>query len=221
MQVVFKVTSKGAIRFSKEFHTKLTALLKEVGDKATSGMNAKITVTTDELFSFVVAFNKIEEIPRFYAILEQRLVLLAEHGADADLFDELLSRHPELAGHPALPSVVGAWDNLMRKAKEVAADNTAPIRVERERRARAGLELGVEVFESASAETSVEGMSKAELRTASLRGEAPGQGKVKEAQGEPVIPEQYHTMMRGRGDKTGGNLPKKDLGDVMSASAKR
>jgi hypothetical protein len=221
MQVVFKVASKGSLRFSEDFYTKLPKILSEIGNKTTTGMGAKITSTLEELFVFAVAFNKLDDIPVFYSALEQRLVLMAEHETDADLFDELLARHPELANHPRMSSVVGAWDNLMLKTKEVASDKSAPIQVEIERRERAGEELGVEVFEGKDEELPDGTMSKADMREAALRGELPGQHSIKAPPGEAVIPEQYHELMRGRGKSGGGSLPTGDVGNVMSSKSKR
>jgi len=223
----FTITSKGSLRFSKSFHNKLPTMLKGIAndvtaDKQSSGVDILIEATTDKRIEFTAQFRDISVIEPFYQKLEQRLVLLAEHGSDADLFDELLARYPNLKQHPRLSSVVGAWDNLIRKTKEVAGDESAPVKVELERRQRDGdPELGSEVFESDETEEDIENkrsaaqQTKADLRTAALRGEAPGQGLQKTAKGEPKIPEQYKALQ----NRGGGKMPK-EPGDIFSTNSK-
>ena len=195
------VAAKGPVRFSEDFIKRITGIAAKLGNQ-----HDIVTSTTSDEREIVVLISggDFDRAAKFKADFESMVLLTAEHGSDVDLLEALLERYASVQDHPRLQSVIGAWDQLISKVREVAKDTKGPVQankdVIRNIVSQTAVAKGIGVTKAEKT------LSKADLRELSLRGQAPGQEVPVRAPGDPKIPEQYHAIARKGKMPDSGNV---------------
>lgn len=194
------------VKFSSEFTEKAKMLLRRVADKYGYGEHVLMEMSPERIFVGVQLGTVRPEILNLLRELETELVLLAEHGRDADLLAELLERHPELKTHPRVDRVIGAYENLRNTVEQLKA-GVEPCDAHAKHLIDTGVQPTIGSFLAAERRGAVE--DKSEHRRKALLGHNPDQ-QVAEAV-VPYIPPYYMNKMREKGIVTDG----KDFGNVF------
>lgn len=194
--VVYKVLAKGKIRFSDEFVKNIKLAVKDLSiivdhwdtnDQAVV-MTIRLPVGPDTIFERLTQ-------------LELRITMLAEHGKNADLLDQVLARFPTLKDHPNISRVIENFERFMTMVETTAGDESLPVVLERQRRDVEKDHPGPEQLEVAERAKPTE-MSKADHREACLRGQEANQPvEDKAVPADAQVPEVYKRLM-GKGGAT-------------------
>lgn len=117
---------------SKKFSGNFLSLASEVLTKTALEKGAEScqpeALTPDEVVMKVT--GPVEQLSAALEAMDRRMSQLSEHGQYADILELLLSKHPELRKHPRYNELVGTFDLLCNKVKEIIKDsNPNPTRV--------------------------------------------------------------------------------------------
>ena len=126
--VSFSVTPAENVRFSKEtqdtVRKNLVSLLRGrpgVGQLTFDMRPERMYLATHITNSDALQFAELVRL------VEEEVVVLTEHGKDADLLLTLFERHPELRNHPKIDRVIGAYENLRNVIASVEGDRNEVI----------------------------------------------------------------------------------------------
>jgi hypothetical protein len=119
------VESDGKVRFSPAFQEAIATAISKSLDALDLADSARYTCNESSEVRVVYYFENISgaQAQQLKDAVEKRVSLLAAHGADYDILEMLLERYPNLPDHPRINELVGAFDNLESKIKEINADN--------------------------------------------------------------------------------------------------
>lgn len=209
--LTFNVTPLPGILFSKEFIDKIHAAVDSIVKGNPGVSDVHFDASEKRMFIAFHVNQKLQYKP-FLAQIQETLVVLAEHGKDSDLFNELLKRHPNLKEHPQFNRVVGAFDNLRRIVGEVENNESVPVKVEMSRREREGYDPDISrLVAPDSVDKPVQ--SRIDHRLRALVGQNTDQTPVEQVITD-TMPEYYRDKLR-KAD-TESNTPKPKPGDHMN-----
>lgn len=227
------VSAIGDMEFKPEFLGKVKEVLKaSYTSWGATYYNSELHNKSIVIELFGTNLNKAHETKQ---TVVQSIVLLAEHGPDADILDELIKRYPELKTHPKFSGLKSAFENMTGVLKDILADDSNRTVAEIHRRKTEGIELTPE--DLAATGTRSRGMTveeRATFREQSILGQTSDHKRGKEHT-PPVIPEIYKKLMDKAAAEAGeqstkpvSNTPKEygpplpgDEANVFTRSAKK
>lgn len=187
--LVFNVTPPEGATFDS-FQQRAKSSMESLASEL-KGVNKVFVETSDR--RIYVAFDVNPKAVDYRSVVQrvrEMLVVLSEHGEDADLLGQLLERHPELKAHPRFNRVVGAFQNLRQVIADVCKDNSVAVQLELQRRTVEHDPPDVEQFKGRELTEGVK--NRVEFRDQSLRGQITGQGqRDKPVTPPPVLPPSY------------------------------
>lgn len=211
--VTITFAAVGEVEFGKSFLEKVDKSLVDICRQFKGGSVTK----TLEPKAITAEFHKVDlglAVDLKTKVI-QEVVLLAEHGPNADLLDKLLDRHPGLRTHPQLTNVVSAFENLNRVLDTVIATDTNAMKAELQR--REGLELDPEdLVHSGATKRTLNQVDRASFRDQARLGATEEQQKAAPVPPEQApIPDVYRKISEAQKAKGGGEKGPANDGNIF------
>ena len=192
--ITVELHAVGAVEFQEAYLKRVTGSIEEIGEQF-DVQDIKVKVSGKSII--VTAHSlPIKSTQDFRDTIVRSAVLLAEHGPDADLLDELLIRYPDLRNHPDLPSLVSSFENMTSVLNNILVDERGITAAEVDRRGKEGITLVVEDLAASKGRSKrdMDPSDRAAFRDAAILGQTPEQvtsAKRPLAPDDAVLPDVY------------------------------
>jgi len=197
--IVVELHAVGTVEFKEDFLDRVKSSLRAIGQEF------KVLELNLELGGKAIVVEAkglpLASIAEFKDAVVRQVILLAEHGPDADLLGVLLDRHPELRGHPSLSSLVRSFENMTAVLDGILGDERSSVAAEVQRRAVNGITLvegDLEATQSSRKRT-MSVSDRALFREAAILGQTPEQvaaARISTNKDVSVLPDVYRKVAK-------------------------
>jgi len=202
--ITFHVEPMNGVQFGDNYIKRVEAAMAVLANKY--GFKVVQQHATTKLF---IAFSVPQYQVDFEALcrdVHDELTILAEHGKDSDILNQLIDRHPSLRSSPHTSRAVQAFDNLVRVIEEVEESESDPRTVViKEKAAREGTPLSPNRFAGAKVNNVM--IDRKEHRRRAMLGQNPDQvEQSKRGKPEAPVPPVYAGVVKTQAGGGDGNI---------------